>query len=523
MTPAAYCNKYMKYCEKIRNLLVWLFTLSMIIYPLYMKQGFVHLATAKKEYYYIACCFLLLPALLLSAVMYLMQTDRTAKPLKLLSTDYFALGYGLVLLISTLTSPYQDTAIGGSSGWYMGMTSQLLFLLTYFMISRSIRFDRCWLFGLFGAAAIIYILCVFARFHVAPFNLYAGRNEDFWNAYIPTLGQKNWYACFLVIVFPMMLGYFLANGHPHENRFFIPLLITGSMAMVMQDSDSIYVGMLFVLLFLFEMFCNDLSGLRKFFRMLVVCLASIQVLGLIQICFQSQMVKLSSTVTIVAQGLPVRLLSLAVLLIWILLEFFSKRIPEERLHAIDRHIALFKRIIIVLAAITILGLILMIILVTNLNSIINFGSLATSKYFLFNDQWGTWRGMNWMNAIESYGELNFWQKLFGIGPDCYYPYASEYHAAFVARWSSAICNAHNELLTALVNTGLFGAICYYGMFISCIKNALKETKKKPLLLALCAGIVGFLFNNLFSFMNIISTPLLFLVMGWTVALTRNEQ
>lgn len=504
-------------------MLVWIFMLAMIIYPLYMKQGFVYLATAKKEFYYIACCFLLLPALVLSAVMYLMQTERKSSPLKLLPADWFALAYALVLLISTIGSPYQDTAISGSSGWYMGMTSQLLFLLTYFMVSRSIRFDRRWLFGLFGAAAIIYILCVFARFHVAPFNLYAGRNEEFWNAYIPTIGQKNWYACFMAIVFPMELGYFLICKRGRQDALLIPLLFVSTMAMVMQDSDSIYVGMLFVLLFLFEMFCNDLDGLKRYFFMLTISFAAMQTLGVIQIMNADHMVKLSNTVTTVCQSTAFRISGVVILMIWVALCAFSFRINPEKLAGVNRFIHTFKRILLILAALTILGLILMIVLVTNFSGRINFGSLSNSKYFMFNDAWGTWRGMNWSTAVTSYGELNFWQKLFGIGPDCYYPYVNAYHADFTSRWSSAICNAHNEFLTSLVDTGLFGVISYYGLFISLIWATYRQKKEKPILLALTAGIVGFLFNNLFSFMNIISTPLLFTIAGCVSTILRDQE
>lgn len=512
----------MKYCKKVRDALVWLFMLSMILYPLYMKQGFVHLATAKKEYYYIVSCILLLPALVLSAAMYLSQTDRTARPLKLLSADYFALGYGLVLLISTMGSPYQDTAIAGSSGWYMGMTSQLLFLLTYFMVSRSIRFNRRWLFGLFAAAALIYVLCIFARFHAAPFNLYAGRDEDFWNAFIPTIGQKNWYACFMAIVLPMELGYFLICQRSRKDVLLIPLIFVSTMAMVMQDSDSIYVGMLFVLLFLFEMFCNDLAGLKRYFFMLTIAFLAMQTMGVIQIIYADRMVKLSSTVTTVCQSSAIRIPGIIILCIWAALELFASRLDQKKLQTVNRFIHLFKRILMVLAALTILVLILMIIVVTNFSDRFDFGSLSRSKYFMFNDAWGTWRGMNWSTAVTSYGELNFWQKLFGVGPDCYYPYVNAYHADFTSRWSSAICNAHNEFLTALVDIGLLGAVCYYGLFVSLVWETYKQKKKKPILLALTAGIVGFLFNNLFSFMNIISTPLLFTVAGCAASVCAEE-
>jgi hypothetical protein len=467
------------------------------------------------------CCGLLGPALLLWLIVYLSRSERQSKahPVKLLHTDYFAFGYGAVLLLSTLTSPFQDTALNGASGWYMGLTTQLLFLLTYLMVSTNDRFHREWLLLLFGASAIIYVLCVLARFHVNLFGLYDGRDEDFWNAFIPTIGQKNWYACFLVISFAMTLGYFLVCKKGIQDVFLIPLIFVGTMAMVMQDSDSIYVGMLFVLLFLFEMFCSDLTGLKRYFLMLTIGFAAMLVLSGIQIAFAGQMVKLSSTVTLV-QTNAIRIPGLIIVLIWLGLELFSSRLRPEHRPAVNHFIHLAKRILLVLAGLTIGVLILMIILVTNFSDSIDFGSLSTSKYFMFNDAWGTWRGMNWSTAVTSYGELNLWQKLFGVGPDCYYPYVNAYHADFTSRWSSAICNAHNEFLTALVDVGLVGALCYFGFFISLLVYTRKLKKKEPLLLVLAAGIVGFLFNNLFSFMNIISTPLLFSAAGCAAALIR---
>lgn len=513
----------MKYLEKARNILVWIFMISMIIYPLYMKNGFVKLATAKKEYFYIVACGLLLPALLLSIIIYIFHSEKKTLHTKFLTADYFAIAYTAVICISTFTSSYRDTAISGASSWYMGLITQLLFLLVYFVISRNFKFSRLWLFGLFGAAAIIYVLCVLARFHINLFDLYTGRDEDFWNAYIPTIGQKNWYACFMAIVLPMELGYFLIRKNKKLDIILIPLIFVSTMAMVMQDSDSIYVCMLFVLLFLFEVFCSNLDRLRRFFLMLTIAFLAMQALGVIQILFADQMVSLSSTVTTVCQNNIFRLIGVIIAAIWLALTVLSFKLSQEQTEKVDSIIPRIKRVILIIAALTIVGLILLIILVTNLSDIIDFGSLAESKYFMFDDSWGTYRGMNWSMALTSYGELNIWQKLFGVGPDCYYSYMSTHHSTFTNQWSSAITNAHNELLTSLVNTGLLGALCYFGIFVSLIKEAVRQKKRNPILIALAAGIVGFLFNNLFSFMNIISTPLLFTVAGCISALIRSQK
>ncbi len=511
--------------KKIRKYLVWLFTMTMIVYPLYMKNGFVHLATAKKSFFYTAGVFLLVPAFVISIWIYLFENDRKAIKIKSLSTDWFVLAYGVVLLISTFSSSYQDIALSGYSGWYMGLTSQLLFLLTYYCISRAYDFDIDWLYMLFGAAAIIFTLCVFARFHLAPFNLYSGRDEDFWNEFIPTLGQKNWYACFLIIVYPIILGYFLVRKEKKQDMLLVPLLAISTMAAIMQDSDSVYVGLLFVLLFLFVMFVHNLKDATRYFTMLAIMFISMQVLGIIQIVFEDNMVELSDMVTI-GQSTLMRVACVIIVIIWIMLLLLSKEKEAGKISLSDKRTDLFfymfKRILLALAVLTILTLIILIVLVTNFSDNYDFGGLESSKYFMFNDRWGTWRGMNWIASVKAFGEFNFWQKLFGVGPDCFYPYMNANYPAFTARWNSAICNAHNEFLTSLINTGIVGAVCYYGIFVSLIWMTKKHWKEKPLLLALCAGIIGFFFNNMFSFMNIISTPLLFCICGCMAAIIRGN-
>ncbi len=499
--------------------------MTMIVYPLYMKNGFVHLATAKKEYFYIASCCLLIPSLVLSVWIYLFENDRKVKTVKPISTDWFVLAYALVLAISTCGSSYQDTALSGYSGWYMGLTTQLLFLIVYFCISRAYDFEKDWLFMLFTASFVVFILCVFARFHVAPFNLYSGRDEDFWNEFIPTLGQKNWYACFLIIIYPIELAYFLIRKKEKEDTFLIPLLVVSTMAAVMQDSDSVYVAMLFVLLFLFVMFVHNLKEITRYFSMLSIIFISMQVLGVIQIIFEENMVELSDMVTL-CQGTLMRAACVAVVLIWIMLLLISHAKNTGKITLSDekteRFIYVFKRVLLVLAALTIITLIVLIVLVTNFSDTYDFGWMEDSKYFMFDDYWGTWRGMNWTASVKAYGGFNFWQKLFGVGPDCFYPYMNANFPEFTARWSSAICNAHNEFLTALIDVGLVGAVCYYGIFVSLIWMTKKHWKEKPMLLVLCTGVIGFFFNNMFSFMNIISTPLLFCICGCMASIIRND-
>jgi O-antigen ligase len=133
----------------------------------------------------------------------------------------------------------------------------------------------------------------------------------------------------------------------------------------------------------------------------------------------------------------------------------------------------------------------------------------------FDDSWGTRRGQNWKYSVSIYvNEFSPIQKLIGIGPDCYKPYELEYHSEYAALWVSPIANAHNEFLTSMISSGILGTISYYGFLISCCVLALRGRKKAPILLLFPAAAVCICFNNLFSFMTCVSTPILFLLMGW---------
>lgn len=144
--------------------------------------------------------------------------------------------------------------------------------------------------------------------------------------------------------------------------------------------------------------------------------------------------------------------------------------------------------------------------------------------FTFDRHWGSTRGGTYTIAFQAYVSLPPWRWLVGIGPDCFLTYVySNLDKVTMARHfqSPPMANAHNEFLTMLVNTGLFGLISYAGIFLSSIRNALKSTN--PFIKVVLFGILGYIINNLFSFQQVISTPFVFALLGILENLLRKEQ
>ena len=91
-------------------------------------------------------------------------------------------------------------------------------------------------------------------------------------------------------------------------------------------------------------------------------------------------------------------------------------------------------------------------------------------------------------------------------------------------WGGLILtNAHNEWLTALVDYGMVGAVCYIGVFITAWVRSIQYQKARPALLAAGAVILAYVGHNFFCYQQVICTPFIFIVMGISEYLIRKEK
>lgn len=88
-------------------------------------------------------------------------------------TDKFACFYAVALCMSYYYTAYRDTAAMGTDGWYMGFFPQLLFLLSYFAISRfTKKKERVWgLTAMLGVSLVVFLLGVLNRYEVNPLHM----------------------------------------------------------------------------------------------------------------------------------------------------------------------------------------------------------------------------------------------------------------------------------------------------------------------------------------------------------------
>lgn len=85
-----------------------------------------------------------------------------------------------------------------------------------------------------------------------------------------------------------------------------------------------------------------------------------------------------------------------------------------------------------------------------------------------------------------------------------------------------LTNAHNEWLTTLINTGVFGALSHIGIYVTATRRYLGAWQHNYLLVGAAASVVSYMAYNFFCYQQVCCTPFVFLVMGIGEYIWRRE-
>ncbi|MDE7260188.1 MAG: O-antigen ligase family protein, partial [Lachnospiraceae bacterium] len=141
------------------------------------------------------------------------------------------------------------------------------------------------------------------------------------------------------------------------------------------------------------------------------------------------------------------------------------------------------------------------------------------------EDWGNGRGAAWNCGIDAYRNMDTLHKVVGIGPDCFADYV--YDVPKLAQkladsfTNQRLTNAHNELLTQLVNVGAIGFLCYMGLSLSAFLRCMGRADQQPILYMCALGILAYAVHGMVSFQQVLNTPYIFIVMGIGEQFCRN--
>jgi len=494
-----------------------------ILVPLYMKSGYYQIGAVKYDLYK----WIVLPGLGIMSVLGIIYLFLSRKKINLAwvkqnvsSLDIMVLCYLICVCISFALSEFKAEAVWGYEGWRMGLISQLTFVFLYFFVSRFCKDGKALLILLCGVSAITFLLGVLNRFLIDPLGVYVGLQDQYKLQFLSTLGQSSWYSSFVCTVLPIGLYFYWSAEKKYVQWISGAYCILGFATLVTQNSDSAYIALVCMLLALFWFSVKSADKLFRFFTITLLFFVATRIVYLLTFFLNTQIMDQLDTLTqVFIQNKAMwvgMLVNIAILIV-------SKILRSKDKYSIKTAIVGRNVIYSILIVCVVIGILCLYLsgtgkLPENVRNI-------TEKipYLTWNNNWGNNRGFTWRVTWSIFIRMNWKNKLFGVGSECYPQYAySRYSEEVSAMFGSNILsNAHNEWYNAMVNYGIIGAVAYLGIFVMAIKRYGKSSKNN-ILVGILACVASYIGHNLFCYQQVLCTPFIFVIMGVGECISRYD-
>lgn len=438
---------------------------------------------------------------------------------KLSVTDGCVLAYLLFSTLSVVSGGFYEDALWGSFGWNMGWMSQFSFVLIYLALSRFGKYYRAVLAIFCGSAFCVFGIAILHRMLIDPIGFYEGLNGSQMAQFLSTIGQATWYASYLVVALPVGIAVFL---FAEKTIWRVPggiYTAVGFASLVTQNSDSAYFAMTAFMIVFFWVCAERRETLNRFVEVCTLFFASGKAMHFLMKVHPNPDLKYDFITSLILDGVVTwLLLGMCIFLSLLLYRRRNNPYPMKNMLQVRRVVLL----VAAAAPFMIAGLIVLQsrgLLKGELGE-----ALSAVSYFNWGSEWGNGRGRIWSFAVRMFGEESVGHKLFGVGPDCFSSYAAAVCGEEMSLlWGEKILtNAHNEWLNTMINTGIFGAAVYIGIFVSSVRGLLKACRQNFLLVGAAASVVSYMAYNFFCYQQVCCTPFVFMMLGIGAYLLRQN-
>lgn len=488
-----------------------------VLFPLWFRDGYYQIADVKYM-------FFLRTALGFLAIGFAMFTASffiAAKPRRFETTDRktgmfidcSVLLWAVSSLISYFFSGYKNPvcaeetlfaegAFFGASGWNMGLVTIILLTSLYFVFSQYVNRKANYDLLMIPVSIIVSIWAVLNRYGIYPVDM-----KIVSPTMVASFGNINWMTGYLIIVSALVWGGLLAS-RGRRKYLYLPAVSILTFATVVNGSDSVVVALIVVVLTALAFSFDDIDNFANGQK------------GLVFFGIGLLAVEICDTVTSGGRNykgiLSEYLIGFCVPTVCIFTGCMSDLVLKRKRNQnagfsfarfqIPKYFAFF-------VGFASLFMILLVIVNTKTG-----GRLIGGTVFFFDGNWASRRGATWTIGVELWRQQDWPHRIFGVGNDCMCHALSDSKQLADMSYEyfghARLTNAHNEFITILVNNGLFGLVCYIGIFVSAVKSFWAQRCNNSKLYAVLPAVLGYLVNAIFGFMQIEGVTFLFLILAW---------
>lgn len=424
-------------------------------------------------------------------------------------THIYLFVFAFISVVSFLFSRYKNISLSGTKGWFMGLSTILIMCVVSYMISLLWKPNKYILYMAAVAVAIVYLFGLLDRFsiYLIPLKL---RDPS----YISTLGNINWFMGYYSVFTPIITGLFIITSpnKQKEKTAFMVLMILSFMTGIAQGSESIIL-LLFAMFFGGLFLCKKrIFSIEEYMISLMICGISIKVVGVMRELMPNAYNYETTGICAYLTSNNITFYFSVFILVLIIIYKITK---------LDKKDSIFINLLFSLFGMAAIAYLIIGYLKTNTMVLNGFNNSA----FLFNESFASGRGKAYKIALSGIKEMNILRVLVGNGPDTFASYVysiSHIKNELFAYWpNDVLANAHSEPLTLLINEGIAGLTAFYLIFISFIKQSIKT--KNAYVACIGLSVFSYMVHNLVSFMQLLNTPFIFILIGCAVAILKKEE
>lgn len=501
------------------------------IYPFYMRDGYVDIGEAKIRFFLLIS----LSSVGILGLIFVLYVFLSWKELrrqgkayfidweKVSATDLLVLLFATEVFLSYVLTDYREEALWGTEGWRIGCIPLLLLCGLYFLISRLGKGTALVRYGMMAASAVVFFLGICNRFSFYPIYFEIVQSD-----FISTLGNINWYCGYLSVVAPIGIGSYMIR-RKQQGSLWKEILLSAYVELVFmagfsQGSSSIFLWFAALFFILLWIALENKMYLKRWLFLVGMWGVSAQLVRVLRYLlpegYNYDTDNLCGYFTDSGTSLWIAVIAVIGGMVFFgknnsssLLSWGEKKVSAQRM----------RKWMIPAAGIAVA----ICLFLTVAHTLWGLPFLGENGIFYFDNNWGNGRGATLFTGWMVWKELSFVHKIFGAGPDCFsaYAYGIPELAAFLREQfgSARLTNAHCELFTLLINTGILGVLFFVGIFVSFIVRCLKAGKKQPTYYIFAVSAFCYFIHNMVSFTQVLNLPFMFLLMGIGESLYHEEQ
>lgn len=492
--------------SSIKEDVVFLYlVLLFVVFVFYAPDKFYNIGVYKILFFERVTIFFLGISILLIIATFIFVSNKPKVKLEI--TDIAFLAFAGWNIISLLFSPYSWDGLLGYETWRTGLLTQLAITAIYFIVKQWANKWKSIITIALIAFTVENILVILQRFGMNPLNLYEGMELGDWNRrnLLGTIGNTNWLCGYMMCLIPVIVWLYIYVEEMVLGIVWGVALFISLVALCLQGSSSGIVALAGILL---VCLCFAIRTYKHLIRLISIPFMIAffwMMLSLLQVeLLEPEEVHTPQKVYSYLWIIPT--LVLAVIIIFLIV--WTKRKKKDKLPSEFIRVAR-----IVVAVILGTGLIVF-------TSVQFWGAASNNQIvqkLLIKDTWGSNRILLWKETIKHFFQnTSIKSILFGVGPDCYGNWFIDqgiYIRAEGPMKDVFYTNAHNLVLTTLINTGVIGVSIYLFAWISLLVHFLKKERARDFSVLGVLMITGMGINGFFSFQQICATPLFFALLG----------